>query len=316
MENIAVFVDFNNEKLSGKSLNLLAKAVSLNSERLVLYTFSKCDSYQLPLIQNIELNVIQSEHAVMLIDSKLVIGLSNDFMSKNIQLALGYKSVLIDSLFPQLGITTKLKVKSQVTDFEINDSKLTYITSNFNTKALSTYTRTTSNGLLILNANFKYSAPIAIDSSVVVSPTIIQIAADKFIQIKSVKHTEAGIALSDAATVVGAGRGLKDPSNWPMIEELASLLQAATACSKPVSDLNWRPHHEHVGQTGIKIAPDIYIACGISGAIQHLAGVNSSNTIVVINNDPEAPFFKNADYSIIGDVFDIIPRLIKKLKNR
>jgi electron transfer flavoprotein alpha subunit len=316
MENIAVFVDFNNDKLSGKSLNLLTKAVSLNSERLMLYTFSKCDSYQLPLIQNIELNVIQSEHAVMLIDSKLVVGLSNDFMNKNIQLALGYKSVLIDSLFPQLGTTTKLKVKSQVTDFEINDSKLTYITSNFNTKALSTYTRTTSNGLLILNANFKYSSPIANDSSVVVSPTIIKIDADKSIQIKSVKHTEAGIALSDAATVVGAGRGLKDPSNWPMIEELASLLQAATACSKPVSDLNWRPHHEHVGQTGIKIAPDIYIACGISGAIQHLAGVNSSNTIVVINNDPEAPFFKNADYSIIGDVFDIIPRLIKKLKNR
>jgi electron transfer flavoprotein alpha subunit len=316
MENIAVFVDFYNNKLSGKSLNLLAKAVSLKSKRLALYTFSKCDSYQLPVIQNIDLNVIQSDHEVTLIDSKLVIGLSNDFMSKNIQLALGYKSVLIDSVFPQLGITTKLKVKSQVTDFEINDSKLTYITSNFNTKALSTYTRTTSNGLLILNANFKYSTTIANDSSIVVSPTIIQIDADKSFQIKSVKHTEAGIALSDAATVVGAGRGLKDPSNWPMIEELASMLHAATACSKPVSDLNWRPHHEHVGQTGIKIAPDIYIACGISGAIQHLAGVNSSKTIVVINNDPEAPFFKNADYSIIGDVFDIVPRLIKKLKNR
>jgi len=316
MENIAVFVDFYNNKLSGKSLNLLAKAVSLKSKRLALYTFSKCDSYQLPVIQNIDLNVIQSDHEVTLIDSKLVIGLSNDFMSKNIQLALGYKSVLIDSLFPQLGITTKLKVKSQVTDFEINDSKLTYITSNFNTKALSTYTRTTSNGLLILNANFKYSTTIANDSSIVVSPTIIQIDADKSFQIKSVKHTDAGISLSDAATVVGAGRGLKDPSNWPMIEELASMLHAATACSKPVSDLNWRPHHEHVGQTGIKIAPDIYIACGISGAIQHLAGVNSSKTIVVINNDPEAPFFKNADYSIIGDVFDIVPRLIKKLKNR
>ena len=316
MENIAVFVDFNNDKLSGKSLSLLAKALTLKCKKIFLYTFTKRTSYQLPVIQNIELNVIHSDHEVMLIDGMLVSTLSNDFISKNIQFALGYKSVLIDSIFPQIGITTKLKVRSQVTDFEIDDSKLSYITSNFNTKARSTYTRTTSHGLLILNANFKYSGPATNGESVDVSPTIIKIDSDKSIQIKSVKHTEAGIALSDATTVVGAGRGLKDPSNWPMIEELASLLHAATACSKPVSDLNWRPHHEHVGQTGIKIAPDIYIACGISGAIQHLAGVNSSKTIVVINNDPEAPFLKNADYSIIGDVFDIVPRLIKKLKNR
>jgi hypothetical protein len=124
------------------------------------------------------------------------------------------------------------------------------------------------------------------------------------------------VSLADAQIVVGAGRGLKDPTNWAIIEELASILNAATACSKPVSDLDWRPHYEHVGQTGVKIAPSVYIACGISGAIQHLAGVNSSKTIVVINNDPDAPFFTNADYGIIGDVFDIVPRLINKLKNR
>jgi electron transfer flavoprotein alpha subunit len=315
MENIAVFVDFNTDKLSSKSLNLLAKAATLNSKKLFLYTFSKCTSYVLPAFQNVELNVIQSEHDVMLIDRNLISSLSSELIAKNIQLVIGYKSVIIDSLFPQIGVLTKLKVKSQVTNFEIEDFKLSYSTSNFNNKALSTYTRTTSNGMLILNANFKYSAPVANDISDV-SPTIIKIASDTSIQLKSVKPIEAGIALTDASTVVGAGRGLKDPSNWPMIEELASLLHAATACSKPVSDLNWRPHHEHVGQTGVKIAPDIYIACGISGAIQHLAGVNSSKTIVVINNDPEAPFFKNADYSIVGDVFDIVPRLIKKLKNR
>jgi electron transfer flavoprotein alpha subunit len=113
--------------------------------------------------------------------------------------------------------------------------------------------------------------------------------------------------------VVGAGRGLKDPSNWEMIEQLASKIGAATACSKPVSDINWRPHSEHVGQTGIKIAPQLYIACGISGAIQHLAGVNGSKSIIVINNDPEAPFFKYADYGIVGDVFDVVPEILKNL---
>ena len=121
--------------------------------------------------------------------------------------------------------------------------------------------------------------------------------------------------LSEAKVVVSAGRGLKSSENWEMVEKLASLLNAATACSKPVSDLGWRPHSEHVGQTGIKISPDIYIAIGISGAIQHIAGVNSSKKILVINIDPEAPFFKHADYGIIGDAFEIIPNFIKYLKN-
>ena len=125
---------------------------------------------------------------------------------------------------------------------------------------------------------------------------------------------EGDILLNDADIVVSAGRGLKGPKNWKMIEKLAKILNAGTACSKPVSDAGWRPHHEHVGQTGLKISPNIYIAVGISGAIQHLAGVNSSKIIVVINNDPEAPFFKHADYGIIGDAFDIIPKFIDALK--
>ena len=129
----------------------------------------------------------------------------------------------------------------------------------------------------------------------------------------SVSKSSQGLNLSDANLVVGAGRGLKDPGNWNMIESLATKIGAATACSKPVSDINWRPHSEHVGQTGIKIAPKVYIACGISGAIQHLAGVNGSKTIIVINNDPEAPFFKYADYGIVGDVFDVVPEIVKNL---
>ena len=123
------------------------------------------------------------------------------------------------------------------------------------------------------------------------------------------------ISLAEAEIIVSAGRGLKGPENWGMIEELADLLGAATACSKPVADIGWRPHGEHVGQTGKAVAPNLYIAIGISGAIQHLAGVNSSKVMVAINTDPEAPFFKAADYGIVGDAFQVVPKLIEEIKN-
>lgn len=122
------------------------------------------------------------------------------------------------------------------------------------------------------------------------------------------------VPLTEAEIVVSGGRGLKGPENWGIIEDLAKVLGAATACSKPVSDVGWRPHHEHVGQTGIQISPNLYIAVGVSGAIQHLAGVASSKNIVVINNDPEAPFFKVADYGIVGDAFEVVPRLTEAIR--
>jgi electron transfer flavoprotein alpha subunit len=132
--------------------------------------------------------------------------------------------------------------------------------------------------------------------------------------VKEVVKAASGISLTEAEIVVSAGRGMKGPENWGMIEELAELLGAATACSKPTSDMGWRPHHEHVGQTGIQVAPNLYIAIGISGAIQHLAGVSSSKNIVVINKDPEAPFFKIADFGIVGDLFEVVPVLIDAIK--
>ena len=132
--------------------------------------------------------------------------------------------------------------------------------------------------------------------------------------VKSIEKSENKISISDADIVVSGGRGLKGPENWHLVEDLAYVLGGATACSKPVSDLGWRPHSEHVGQTGKPVSSNLYVAIGISGAIQHLAGVNASKTKVVINTDPEAPFFKAADYGIVGDAFEVVPELISKIK--
>ncbi|MCL9809350.1 electron transfer flavoprotein subunit alpha/FixB family protein [Flavobacterium luminosum] len=143
-------------------------------------------------------------------------------------------------------------------------------------------------------------------------PTISD--ADFGVQVQSVEKGSGKVTIADADVVVSGGRGLKGPENWGMIEELASVLGAATACSKPVSDLGWRPHSEHVGQTGKPVATNLYIAVGISGAIQHIAGINSSKVKVAINTDPEAPFFKVADYGVVGDAFQVVPALIEKLK--
>lgn len=144
------------------------------------------------------------------------------------------------------------------------------------------------------------------------SPTIND--SDFKVKVTSTEKATGDILLPEADLVVSGGRGLKGPENWGMIEELAKTLGAATGCSKPVSDMDWRPHHEHVGQTGIKVSPSLYVAVGISGAIQHLAGVNSSKYILVVNKDPEAPFFKAADYGVVGDAFEVIPKLTEAIK--
>ena len=133
-------------------------------------------------------------------------------------------------------------------------------------------------------------------------------------EVEKIEKASGQVSIADAEIVVSGGRGLKGPENWHLIEDLASTLGAATACSKPVSDMGWRPHSEHVGQTGKPVASNLYIAVGVSGAIQHLAGINSSKVKVVINNDPEAPFFKAADYGVVGDAFEVVPELIEKLK--
>lgn len=151
------------------------------------------------------------------------------------------------------------------------------------------------------------------DTNASVEQLNIEVGEPK-VKVISVDKAQGEVPLTEAEIVVSGGRGLKGPENWKIVEDLAHVLHAATACSRPVADAGWRPHHEHVGQTGIQIAPNLYIAIGISGAIQHLAGVNRSKTIVVINKDPEAPFFKSADYGIVGDAFEVVPKLTEEIK--
>ena len=184
----------------------------------------------------------------------------------------------------------------------------------FSGKAFANIAVSTDVKIIALNPNaFQV---ITGEGSAEVVPFSASVDAPK-VKVTAVNKTSGEIVLTEAEIVVSAGRGLKGPENWGMVEELAKTLHAATACSRPVADAHWRPHNEHVGQTGYAIAPNLYIAIGISGAIQHLAGVNRSKVIVVINKDPEAPFFKAADYGIVGDAFEVIPKFteaIRKLK--
>jgi electron transfer flavoprotein alpha subunit len=171
-------------------------------------------------------------------------------------------------------------------------------------------------GVKIISLNPNSFNIVVADGSAEVIAFATPVDASK-IEITATNKVTGEVLLTEAEIVVSGGRGLKGPENWGLVTDLAKLLGAATACSRPVADINWRPHHEHVGQTGIAIAPNLYIAIGISGAIQHLAGVNRSKTIVVINKDPEAPFFKAADYGIVGDAFEVMPKIIdavRKLK--
>ena len=214
-------------------------------------------------------------------------------------------------LAPILSIKLNAGYVSNVVGAPSNYKPFTVKRTSFSNKSFCDVSISSKNKIISISSNSFEKKKIPSN------PEIIEFDGeipDSKITQASVDLSKGNISIADADIVVSAGRGMKGPENWHLIENLASTLNAATACSKPVSDLGWRPHSEHVGQTGKPVATNLYIAIGISGAIQHLAGVSSSKVKVVINNDPEAPFFKAADYGIVGDAFEVVPKLNEKLK--
>ncbi len=216
------------------------------------------------------------------------------------------------SLLGRLAVRLEAGSVSGVNGIPGNEEGSFKVSKNvFSGKAIATYEIKTAKKVLSLMGNA--IAPEASGSPVSVETLSLDLPAPK-VRVKEVKTVAGTVPLPEAELVVSAGRGMKGPENWNIIEALAEVVGATTACSRPVADAGWRPHHEHVGQTGVAIRPNLYIAIGISGAIQHLAGVNRSKVIVVINKDPEAPFFKAADYGVVGDAFEVVPRLTEAFK--
>jgi electron transfer flavoprotein alpha subunit len=237
--------------------------------------------------------------AVKNIDAKVII-FSNNFNGK--------------ATAPRLSVRLKAGLVSGAISLPDTSNGFVVKKNVFSGKAFANVAIKTDIKIISLNAN-AYKATEG-EGTAEVSELNVEIPVSK-VKVKAVNKVSGEVPLAEAEIVVSGGRGLKGPENWAIVTDLAKALGAATACSRPVSDSDWRPHHEHVGQTGLAIAPNLYIAIGISGAIQHLAGVNRSKTIVVINKDPEAPFFKAADYGIVGDAFEIVPKIteaVKKLK--
>jgi electron transfer flavoprotein alpha subunit len=317
--SVLIFIDHADGQIKRSSLEALsygakvAEQLNTSAEGILLGTVTgdlaglgKYGAKKIYQVNNESLNHLDSQldakvltEAVKTTEAKVIV-FSNNLSGKAIapRLSANLKAALVSGAIALPETANAFVVKKTV----------------FSGKAFANISLNTEIKIISLNPN---SYKIA-ESGGTAEVVQLNIAVENSkIKVSGVNKTSGEVPLTEAEIVVSGGRGLKGPENWGMIEELAKLLHAATACSRPVADAHWRPHNEHVGQTGLAIAPNLYIAIGISGAIQHLAGVNRSKVIVVINKDPEAPFFKAADYGIVGDAFEIVPKLIdavKKLK--
>lgn len=223
------------------------------------------------------------------------------------------KSSLGDAVAARLAVRLKAGLVSNVIALPSLDGSFSVKRSIYTGKAFAISEVATENKILAIRKNTVETLQGDGQIDVQAFEAVLE-ESDFNVKITGTDKAAGEISLPEADIVVSGGRGLKGPENWGIIEDLAKALGAATGCSKPVSDMDWRPHHEHVGQTGVKVSPTLYVAVGISGAIQHLAGVNSSKNILVINKDPEAPFFKAADYGIVGDAFEVLPKLTEAIK--
>ncbi len=246
------------------------------------------------------------------VDSKVYASVIGDIASKErARLVIVSHTSTGKMLLGRLVVRLKCGFASGVAKVQAVGDNIEISRSAFSGKAIENYTLEGGTAVISLQPNaspiVKEGSPCAVDNydCQLVQPSVV---------VRELRLADGQIPLPEAEIVVSAGRGMKDPANWGIIEDLANALGAATACSRPVADSGWRPHHEHVGQTGLAIRPNLYIAIGISGAIQHLAGVNNSKVIVVINKDPEAPFFKAADYGVCADLFEVVPKFTEALR--
>jgi electron transfer flavoprotein alpha subunit len=280
-------------------------------QKLVAVTFNQEDgsalsAYGVDLVVNITGGFSETFSA-----KKFAAAIAQVASEKEVNLVVISSSANSKYLAPLLAVKLTAAYTSNVVALPSSTEPLTLKRSCYTSKAFSTVTSNQPINIIGLSSN---AFGIIETQSTPEQTSMTTDEASSSMVVSSVEKVTGTITIADADIVVSGGRGLKGPENWHLVEELASILGAATACSKPVSDMGWRPHSEHVGQTGKPVASNLYIAIGVSGAIQHLAGINSCKVKVVINIDPEAPFFKAADYGIVGDAFDVLPKLIEKLK--
>jgi electron transfer flavoprotein alpha subunit len=317
--SVLIFIDHSEGKIKKTSLEAvcygvaLAKQTGITAEAVLLGTVSEdlgsLGKYGIQKIHTVSqesLNQLDAEQYISIISTIAV--------SSGAAIIILSHTNTGRAIAPGLSVRLKAGLVTGATALPDTSAGFLVKKNVFSGKAFCTVSIKTSIKIISLNPNV-YPVIAGEGSAEIITENIA--LGPSLVTIKSVSKASGEIPLTEAEIVVSGGRGMKGPENWGPIEELAKLLHAATACSRPVADAGWRPHNEHVGQTGIAIAPNLYIAIGISGAIQHLAGVNRSKVIVVINKDPEAPFFKSADYGIVGDAFEILPKLIlavKKLK--
>lgn len=319
--SVLVYTEINKGKVKKASLeavNYAAKiaeitgssvtALAINADAAQLEEIGKAGAKKIVSVKNDALATLDNmlvsatvEQAAKAEGSKIIV-FSFDIMGK--------------AVAPRLSARLKAGLVAGAVDYPaVSGSSLEVRKNVFSGKATALYSINSDIKIISLLPN-SFPVKLGENTATVTDFTVDLSGVNSKIVVKEKKSNEVGgmVPLPEAELVVSAGRGMKGPENWGIIEELAKELKATTACSRPVADMHWRPHHEHVGQTGVAIRPNLYIAIGISGAIQHLAGVNGSKTIVVINSDKEAPFFKSADYGVVGDAAVIVPRLIEAVK--
>ena len=314
--SVLIFTEHSEDSIKKSSLESIsygvALASTLNTEAISLVIGNTNAS--LPSLGDVGIKkVLHANNAgINLSDTKQLTKIICDVALKNDSTVIIFSNTITaKGIAPRVSVRLKAGLVTGVIALPELSNGFNVKKNVFSGKAFAEISILTERKVLSLNPNCYEIYKTGGSAEVVSIETDIP---ESSIKVLSVNLIEGEIPLAEAEKVVSAGRGLKGPENWGMVEELAKLLGAATACSRPVSDSDWRPHHEHVGQTGLSIAPNLYIAIGISGAIQHLAGVNRSKTIVVINKDPEAPFFKAADYGIVGDAFEVVPKIIAAIK--